>query len=339
MQFYRQHLFYVLATVLGAIIVSSILYLLLARAAVPERIMYGVSFNVPYAQELGLDWEAAYRATLDELGVRHFRLAAHWPLIEPTKDTYNWVELDTQIRLAEEYNATVILGVGRRLPRWPECHVPEWAKGDSWEDQKQELRDYIREVVTRYKDSPAITHWQVENEPFLTVFAYDFCGEFDKAFLDEEIALVHALDPSRPVLVTDSGNLGLWYGAYSRGDAFGTSAYIYLWNPEVGPLKSRLPPSWYRAKAGLMGLLYGKKETMLIELSLEPWLTMPVIEAPLEMQLERMDIAKMEEILEFARETRFEKQYLWGVEWWYWMRAKGHPEYWERASVLFGSDK
>ncbi len=335
----RSILLPVCLSVCGVVLLLSTIYFLLSRSERPQNVQYGVSFNVPYARELGLDWEAAYRATLDELGVRHLRLAAHWPLVEPEKDRYSWTELDTQVRLAEERGATVILGVGRRLPRWPECHVPGWAQTESWEAQKQEIHDYLTAVVTRYKDSPAITHWQVENEPFLTVFAYDHCGALDDAFLEDEIALVRSLDPSRPVLVTDSGNLGLWYGAYRLGDAFGTSAYLYLWNPEVGPLKSQLPPSWYRAKAGLMRLAYGTKETMLIELSLEPWLTAPVVDTPLATQLERMDMVKVEEILSFAKDTRFPKQYLWGVEWWYWMREKGHPEYWERMRGVFkGSD-
>ena len=42
--------------------------------------------------------------------------------------------------LAEE-GADVIFGVGRRLPRWPECHVPGWAIDMSWEDQKSEIKE------------------------------------------------------------------------------------------------------------------------------------------------------------------------------------------------------
>jgi len=26
--------------------------------------------------------------------------------------------------------------------------------------------------------------------------------------------------------------------------------------------------------------------------------------------------------------TNFDEQYLWGVEWWYYLREKGHPEIW-----------
>lgn len=301
----------------------------------PETITYGLSFNVPYARELGLDYKEVYTALLDELGVRHLRLAAHWTLTEPEQDKYNFEELDHMLDEALLRGATVILGVGRRLPRWPECHVPPWAAELSWEEQKAEIREYIEAVVTRYKDHPSITHWQVENEPFLTVFAYEHCGDLDTEFLDEEIELVRSLDNTRPILVTDSGNLGTWSGAYKRGDAFGTSVYVYFWNPELGQFKTALPPSFYRLKDKLMRLRYGDQPTYLIELSAEPWLLEPVTDVPLEVQHTRMDVDKFNEILEYARETRYDRQYLWGGEWWYWLRERDIDDMWERAREVF----
>lgn len=319
-------------------LLAGIIWFVVKQAPYPDTYQYGVSFNIPYAEELGLDWEEVYTAILDDLGVRHLRLAAHWPIVEPQNDKWNFVELDRQLALAEERGAEVILAVGRRLPRWPECHVPEWAQGKSWEEQKEEIRMYLTTVIERYRDNSAVISWQIENEPFLTVFAYEHCGDLDKDFLDEEIALVHALDPSRSVLVTDSGNLGTWIGAYRRGDDFGTSVYIYLWNEATGPLKTVLPPEAYIAKRKLMELVFGEKETMLIELSAEPWLNKQIVDTEIEVQLERMNIEKFNEILEYARETRLEKQYLWGAEWWYWLREHDHPEFWERAQELYGNN-
>ncbi|MCD5382317.1 MAG: beta-galactosidase [Candidatus Pacebacteria bacterium] len=332
MQTYVRH---ILIGVAVALVLVLVMALLLARKAVPEHVQYGISFNTPYAQELGLDVKEVYDAFLDELGVRHLRLAAHWTIVEPHRDVYDFAALDYQLKRAEEVGAEVVFGVGRRLPRWPECHVPEWARGLEWEVQKEELRAYIEAVVTRYKKSPAIKYWQVENEPYLGVFAHDHCGDLDEAFLAEEIALVQSLDDSRPVLVTDSGNLGTWKGAYSQGDVFGTSVYVYFWNPELGQFKTVLPPWFYRLKEGIVSLLYGEKETMLIELSAEPWLLEPVTSVPIDVQYSRMDLQKFNEILEYAEKTRYEKQYLWGGEWWYWLRERGHTDMWERGVELF----
>ncbi|MEY2640816.1 MAG: hypothetical protein RL150_209 [Candidatus Parcubacteria bacterium] len=325
---------YALVSVLVLLV---LVYVYLAHRPVPQAITYGVSFNTLYAQELHVDWREAYVAVLDDLGVRYLRLAAHWDVVEPQDNQWDFSAIDYQVDMAEARGATIVLAVGRRLPRWPECHVPSWAIDQDWEAQKEQIREYMRVVVERYKGRQAITYWQVENEPFLEVFAHEHCGDLDVAFLDEQLALVRSLDSTRPVLVTDSGNLGTWAGPYARGDAFGTSVYVYLWNPDIGPFKSFLPPSAYRVKTSLMEILYGKRESMLIELSLEPWLLQPVVDTPLATQLERMNPEKFKEIIAFAKETRFEKQYLWGAEWWYYMKQRGYPELWEQAKQVYGT--
>lgn len=308
---------------------------LLARKPVPSAVSYGISYNVPYVLELDLDPDEVFNAFLNDLGARNLRMSAHWNLVEPKKDDYDFSWMDTHIEMAEEAEAEVIFGVGRRLPRWPECHIPVWARNLTWEEKKQEIREYITAVVERYKDSPAITHWQVENEPYLEVFAKEHCGELDEDFLREEIELVRSLDPDRPILVTDSGNLGTWRGAYKHGDSFGTSVYVYFWNPELGQFKTVLPPWFYRVKENLMSLFYGEKETFLIELSLEPWLLEPVTDVPIETQYSRMNAEKFDEIITYAKETRYAKQYLWGGEWWFWLKKQGQDEMWEKGKVLF----
>jgi beta-galactosidase GanA len=320
----------------GALSLLSLAVILLAQKPAPEHITYGMSFNAPYVRELGLDSREVYTAFLDELKVRHLRLAAHWPMVEPRRGSFDWSELDFEVAEAKKRGADIVLAVGRRLPRWPECHTPDWAKGLSWDEQKNEIRAYLTETVNRYKDEPHIIYWQVENEPYLATFARDECGELDEDFLKEEIALVRELDSTRSILVTDGGNFGTWYEAYRAGDAFGTSMYVYFWNPTVGQFRTILPPVAYRVKEGLMRLLHGGKPTMLIELSLEPWLVEPVPNVPITAQLERMNPQKFDEIIEYAKTARYDRQYLWGGEWWYWLKTKGNADMWEKGKRLFG---
>ncbi len=327
----------VIGVLLGGIALCVLFVWFLSLEEKPAEIQYGMSFNTLYADELGLDWKETYDALLIEMGVRHLRLAAHWPMIEPEKDTYNFTELDYQIAAAEGVGAEVVLAIGRRLPRWPECHVPDWTDELTWEEQKNEIREYLRVVMDRYKDSPAVVYWQVENEPYLEVFAKEHCGEFDEEFFIEEVALVRSIDDSRPLLVTDSGNLGLWAGPYRHGDAFGTSVYVHFWNPELGQFRTILPPWFYRVKANLMALLYGEQEVMLIELSAEPWLLEPIVDVDIDTQYTRMDLDMFEDILQYAEDTHFKKQYLWGGEWWYWLNQQGHTEMWDRGLELFGT--
>lgn len=324
-----------LFTILGAIVLLLTAgTFLLTRGTTPERVTYGVTFSTLYSEEIGLDWREVYRATLDELGVKHLRIPVYWDRVEKVKDSYDWSEIDYQVEEAGKRNADVILAIGRRVPRWPECHIPQWAKERPWEEQKKEVLEILRATVERYKNNSTISMWQVENEPYLRYFADGSCGEFDEAFLHEEIALVRSLD-SRPIMQTDGGNFGTWIGAYHAGDVFGTSMYLYFWRPDVGAFRTVLPAAYYHAKSNAVRMLFGEKKIILSELSLEPWLAAHINDVPIEEQISRMSVGKMQEITEYARQSPFDMQYLWGIEWWYWMKEKGHPEFWRFAGGLF----
>jgi hypothetical protein len=90
----------------------------------------GLTFSARYAADLGLDWRETYRALLDEIGVRRLRLPVYWDLIEREKGRTDFEDLDWQIAEAKKRGATLILAIGQRVPRWPECHIPAWAKED-----------------------------------------------------------------------------------------------------------------------------------------------------------------------------------------------------------------
>src|SRR3989344_5016551 len=296
---------------------------------------YGVSFSRFHTDELGLDWKETYLALQNDLGVKNFRFSAHWPITEPEKDKYNFAELDFQMSEAHGSGASVILAVGRRLPGWPECHIPGWAMELSDEERKNELLELIALVVNRYKYYDNIIYWQVENEPFLTGFSRSACGSLDKDFLKKEIELVKELD-SRPVLVTDSGELGDWFRAYSRGDVFGTSLYLYVWPRSIGfPIRYPIIPAFFRIKHNLVRLFLGSKPSFFLEVPSEPWLLQPIIETSKEVQLDRMGLDKFEEMIDFSSKTGFNGFYLWGAEWWYWLKQQGYPDNWNSAKELF----
>jgi hypothetical protein len=301
----------------------------------PEKFEYGVTFSHDQASALGLDWQEVYRQTLADLGVKHLRLSAYWNQIEPDKDKFNFDKLDFQIKLAEEHRALVVLSVGRRLPRWPECHEPGWLKDVTWEKGvENEQMAYIEEVVRRYQNSPAVKVWQVENEPFLSSFGE--CPKPDAGLLDREIALVKKLDPTRPVLISDSGELSLWIHSGKRGDIFGTTLYRYVFSDIFKRYWVNYIPYWfYRVKGGFLRLLNPGKKIVIIELQAEPWTTKGILNTPIDEQFRTMSMQKFEKLLSVAKATGFSPQYLWGVEWWYWMKTQNHPEFWEKSKQLF----
>lgn len=335
------------AVIVVVIVLLAVLFLLSIRKT-PEKIIYGVSFSKFHSEELQLDWKKVYLALLDDLKIRDFRFSAHWPSTEPEDGKYNFSELDFQMQEAQKRGASVILAVGRRLPGWPECHEPEWFKAqmskvenpdDRTEIRREKVLRYVAVAVNRYKDYDNIKYWQVENEPFLSLFARPACDPLDKELFERELALVRELDPGRPILITESGELSTWRKGYKYGDALGISMYLYIWDPHRGPFKYPNLPSFFRIKQNfarlVYGLFFGDKPIIVAELSAEPWLLQPIVETPVKIQLERMGIDKFNEMVDYGRKTAFDTFYLWGAEWWYWMRERGHPEFWEAARGLF----
>jgi len=291
----------------------------------------GVTFSSRYATDLGLDWKETYSAILDELNVKKIRIPVYWDLVESSKNNYDFSDLDYQLNEAKNHNAEVILAIGQRVPRWPECFIPAWVEDD--EMRKQELLQFIQVVVERYKGRGEIKIWQVENEPFLVYFGQ--CPEFDEKFLDEEIALVRSLD-SRPILTTDSGELSLWYKAAQKGDIFGTTMYRTVYKEPVGYITYPVGPNFFKTKTWIIERFFNQDNSIVIELQGEPWAGGWVGDVPVPEQLQSMNAIKLEEHVEYARKSGFNEIYLWGAEWWYWLKKeKQYNAVWDKAKYLF----
>ena len=172
-----------------------------------QEVAQGVTFSIKYAKELELDWRQTYLAILDDLKVNHIRLIAYWDDIETVRDKFDYSDLDWQVAEADKRGVNIMLAVGRRMPRWPECHDPEWLEDLAPEAIKVHQLEFLRATILRYKNFASIKSWQVENEPLFALFGE--CPLPNKNFLKQEVDLVRGLD-SRPVVVTDSGELSHW---------------------------------------------------------------------------------------------------------------------------------
>lgn len=299
----------------------------------PTPAVLGITFSARYAEGLGLDPRETLSALLDDIGVRHVRLPAYWDEIEAERGRYDYARLDWQVEAVREAGGQTIITVGQRVPRWPECFIPEWAREDDALRQEA-LLQVIERTVTRYRTDPSVTMWQVENEPFLTFFG--ICPDFDKEFLDREIALVKKLDPERPVLATDSGELSLWFRAAKRGDVFGTTLYRKIWKDPFGYVTYPIGPNFFLAKEWLVRLVTHQENFIVIELQAEPWVNRWIGDVPLDEQFLTMDERQLRENLRYAEQVGFPAIYLWGAEWWYWLKTEKHyPAVWDTARELF----
>ena len=187
--------------IIFTIVLLFFIYINLPVATSKNDAQIGVTFSLRYAQDIGLDWHQAYIAMLDDLKIRYIRIPVYWDLVETSDGNYNFSDIDWQLDQANQRGAHIILVIGQKVPRWPECFIPKWV-GSDVDIKKEKLLTFGEAVVNRYKDGhPEIADWQIENEPFLD---FGICPLIDPSLLDAEIAKVKSIDPSRPIVVTDS---------------------------------------------------------------------------------------------------------------------------------------
>jgi hypothetical protein len=264
--------------------------------------------------------------------VKRVRLTSYWSEIEPERESYNFENLDWQIEQAEKRSVKIVLSLGQKQPRWPECHIPGWAENLSKYERQNKLIKIIKMVVERYRSRANVIAWQIENEPFLP---YGKCPQLDKNFLDREISLVRSLD-SRPIIISDSGELGTWYEAAARADILGTTLYRIVWNDHIGYVHYPIASAIYRIKAAIIMFLTNVDRIIIVELQAEPWGPKMIIETPLEEQYKSMNVKQFRKNIEYVREVEFSEAYLWGAEWWYWLKTvKGDGRIWNEAKKVF----
>jgi hypothetical protein len=278
---------------------------------------------------MGLDYKEVYVKIFDDLKVKKIRISAYWREVEKEKGKFDFSATDWMIAEAEKRNTEVILAVGRKVPRWPECHEPEWFLKLSPEERKSALKNFIKETVSRYDGSFAVKAWQIENEPYLSFGA---CIEYDKSFVAEEIEYTRTLT-KKPIVVTDGGEFGDWFRAYKRADIFGSTLYRYVVTKGVGEWTYPIPASYFRVRQSLMKLFYGppageagEKPAVVIELQAEPWGKMQIKDMSFEEQNRLFGPKRFNDMMEYIRKTGFDTFYLWGVEWWYWQEKQGYGE-------------
>ncbi|HNW55878.1 MAG TPA: cellulase family glycosylhydrolase [bacterium] len=325
-----------LVTILIILVAFGFFWLWATNQPVKEKnqLTYGLTFSPLNLKEMNLDWHAAYTEMLDDLKVKKLRLVAYWPTVEAEKDKFTFTDIDWQIEEAQKRDAKVILAVGSRLPRWPECHYPEWTKNQEKTKTNQELLSYLEQTIKRYDSNPTIEAWQIENEPFL--FGFGECPKLDKKFLDEEIALAKKLS-KKPIIITDSGELSLWVPAAKRADIFGTSIYRHTYSQLLNRyITYPLTPNFFKAKTKITKLLTKIDKIIVIELQAEPWGREAYYKLSPQERNQTMNMAKFKENIEFSRQGGFDTFYLWGIEWWYWEKITNHNDsYWQYAKEIF----
>jgi len=278
------------------------------------------------------------------------RLPIYWELVQPNPDELDFSSVDSLLRMIARHNGSaavqtrVVLTVGARNFLYPELHMPAWAGARSQPnlDEVQSsaaYRRYFDASVARYRASPLLYAWQVENEP-LDYVANTLTGDnrISTSQLSWEMAEVHALDPRHeavtttynglntavdmlelwaPPLVTHMGTVGHPNATLEVGDALGLDLYVdgpsvplrHITSPELRTVWKAQTVAFWAARAKDAG-----KELWLTEMQAQPWDSSGTF-APNDLVASAMHY----------RQEPLEVVLLWGVETWLgdpaWMAA------------------
>ena len=311
-----------------------------------EPLVIGATFVPGYARFFDLDPQETLEAMIKDIGFTRLRLVSYWNKGEPKPGKYDFSDLDWQFKMAEENNVDISLAIGLRQPRWPECHMPDWAAGLPKEDWSKRLKTYMQKVIERYKDSPSLVSYQLENEYFLKVFGD--CPDHSEERLIDEFNFVKQLDPDKPLIVSRSDNaVPSWPVGEPRADIIGASIYKRVWDKTVTNRYFEYPfPAWFYAfLAGGAELTTGRN-TFIHELQTEAWLPdntgfsfgfakndyhMNDIGSIPE-QNKSLNSKRLADRIDYGVGTGMRTIDVWGVEWWYWRKVKANdPSLWNTA--------
>lgn len=294
----------------------------------PKSMKIGATFSYVYARNLGLDWREAYMAVLSELELESLRIPIYWSEIEKTKDELDYQDIDWMLDQALAHDIDVTLAIGVKVPRWPECFIPDWVTYGSTEDSRIELFDYLEATVERYREHPALERWQVENEVY---FPFGHCPMPRPERIDQERELVRQLDPSHPIQLTTSGEQALWFTTAIPADVLGVSLYRITWNDWIGFIVFPHRPVLYSAQHTIASLF--ADEVIISELQAEPWIASFMHDWSAKDQYEAFTAQDLERNLWFAKRTRATEVFLWGIEWWYYLKQQGDTRLWDAGKV------
>lgn len=302
-----------------------------------KPLQMGVSFIPDYAQSLGLDPQQTMDA-LTGIGAKQFRLVSYWSDMEQTPGHYDFSQLDWQFKKAEAAHAKVILAVGLRQPRWPECHAPDWVNINQPDSQWQpQLETFMQKVVERYRNSPSLQQYQLENEYFLKGFG--ICTNYDRGRLVNEYNLVKKLDPKHTVIVGRSNNaLGFPVGQ-PQPDEFSISVYKRVWDAGVTHRYLEYPqPAWFYGYIAGVQKIFNHKDMMIGELQAEAWPPngQTIQQTSLAEQNKSLNAKRLQDRFGYGKATGMRSMDLWGAEYWYYRKQVLHdPSLWNVAQQEF----
>jgi hypothetical protein len=201
-------------------------------AAHPAPPLVGFSYSPALSASIDHDPVTDLSELLEETEPDLVRLPVYWDSTQPSPDRLDFSSVDELLGAIEVHNESasrqteVVLTIGARNFLYPELHSPAWS-GLREQPQLAEAqagaayRHYFESSIERYRSSPLLYAWQVENEPFdLVPNALTGPDQITEDQLGWEIDEVHLLDPGHRAVTTsyDGWSVGVdWLQLHAPG--------------------------------------------------------------------------------------------------------------------------
>jgi hypothetical protein len=342
--------------ILGAGVALAMPLLKARRGGLQRPPSLGTTFSQLQCRYMGLDYQAAFRA-ICRLGLDRVRLCCYWNELEALEGQFDFTTLDWLLDECDRHNLAVVLAVGMKVPRWPEFHFPQWLTERTNTAERQRPLDLnpliadrtlnmMQQVVTHTRSAPAVSHWQIENEPFtqLEISAGRFLSP---EFVQQEVELVRSLAlPHQKILLTNAITLPAaqlaeddraFETSLRLADAVGVNVYTKVPAGNSTFYLQPLPPYWARLKSWQTRLTEAERESWVAEAQAEPWEPNQLV-AMQQVEYPSSSPHQATQLVSGLAAMGYGTVMLWGCEYWYWHQQHQRHDWWLAMQELIASE-
>lgn len=172
---------------------------------------YGVSYSFEQAGWYSLDPRKSYIELLDSVEFGWVRLPFFWDQMTDENGNLKIEDLEFATREAQKRNVKVVIALGLKTPYYPEYHLPGYIASQLNFGERiginhpvaRDLLEIDRKLVSALSKYDNISHWQIENEPFLANINN---WKINKSLLQAEVEVVKGIDgQKRPIILNHVG--------------------------------------------------------------------------------------------------------------------------------------
>ncbi|MEK7649049.1 MAG: hypothetical protein AAB400_04020 [Patescibacteria group bacterium] len=312
----------------------------------------GFTYSLPHSMWLceggRCDPRGLLLTLIQELAPEILRYELYWNWAQD--DGPNSLKLDYNLEWQLRYAAQagikkVILCLGRKVPHWPEYHIPPWVAKLSEEEQKRYLLAYIEMVVKAYASDTRISHWQLENELYYadgSTFGIGKPFSDQEAFFAQQAEIIRKYDKlNRSIIATVSGDKGDFIKTAKSANILGFTFFSisydnggYVEHTYGTPKSDYGTAGMFRAKLAESGL-----ESWDIEHQAETWARESLRDISLEEASKSMNPNRVKRDLTFVMDAGVTTGIFWGAEQWKDLERRGDSSMLNFMKKIFAAAK